>query len=176
MQGACEPQELRAFPASFVAHVPHIHRLEYGVGSNHLCKTCLHQMLLQTPATAQHPMCGPGDIPGDPIHQPVDTSTHTAVLLVIPPPQLLLQADQLPSCQRTAWLQAAASPLQALPNDKARNTSLKLLLLGELLAARANEDASRSVTASPKRTGACCCSAVALLLQGMSDQSVALQS
>lgn len=111
-----------------------------------------------------------------PMYPPVDTSTHTAALLAVPPPQLLLQADQLSSCQRTAWLQAAPSLLQALPKFDARNMPLKLLLSGELLAASTKEDASRFVTASPKRKGACCCSIVVLLLQGMLAQSVALQS
>jgi hypothetical protein len=108
------------------------------------------------------------------LHPPVDTSIHTVVLLAVPPPQLLLQADQLPSCQRTAWLHAAPSLLQALPKCDARNMSLKLLLSGELLAASTIEDVSRFVTASPNRT--CFCNAVTLLLQGMSDQSVALHS
>lgn len=107
-------------------------------------------------------------------HSPVALLRHAAVRVAIPPPQELLQAPQLLSCQRTGCMQVAWPAWQTLWRCADRRTSLRvapppllLLTISWLLS---------GTTALPNATGVCCCRAAKELLQAMSDQSDPLQS
>lgn len=107
-------------------------------------------------------------------HSPVALLRHAAVRVAIPPPQELLQAPQLLSCQRTGCMQAAWPAWQTLWRCAVRRTSLRVAP-PPLLSLTSSRLLSGTATL-PNATGVCCCRAAKELLQAMSDQSDALQS
>lgn len=102
-------------------------------------------------------------------HTPVAMLVHVAVLVAVPPPQLLLHAAQPVSFHWTGWLQLVWLCSHKLPGsvDSSTPFSDAAGVPGVML---------RGATASPKVTAVRCCRMRRSLLQGTSAQSLALHS